>query len=305
MKSPRLQSPVVLLGLLAILAISAPAATAQPPAPSFPQYLSDLVRLNEDTYAMRIGGYSTLFITTDEGVIVVDPISGGGNSPNNSAAIEAAIATVTDQPVRYMIYSHSAQDHGSGADVFADTAELVGHRNTQTTLAAMNNPRMPAPTIAFDDSLWLDLGGKQVELRWSALNAQDSYATVHYRDVLMAVDNIRLRTIALGDFQGASPESLVAWIERLEADPSWTMWLYGHANGRDFVGTRSDAADHKQYIIDLMAAVRAAQAAGHPDNSEAMEAAVRAQLAPRYGTWANFTNGLAANIRGVIRWWSM
>jgi hypothetical protein len=35
-----------------------------------------------------------------------------------------------------------------------------------------------------------------------------------------------------------------------------------------------------------------------------MVAAVRAELAPRYGTWNGFANGLAANIRGVIRWWA-
>jgi hypothetical protein len=34
-----------------------------------------------------------------------------------------------------------------------------------------------------------------------------------------------------------------------------------------------------------------------------MVAAVRVELTPRYGTLANFTNGLPANIRGVIRWW--
>lgn len=57
--------------------------------------------------------------------------------------------------------------------------------------------------------------------------------------------------------------------------------------------------------MDLLAAVREAQAAGHANDSEEMIAAVRASLAPRYGTWANFQNGSAANISGALRWWNM
>ena len=61
----------------------------------------------------------------------------------------------------------------------------------------------------------------------------------------------------------------------------------------------------RQHYLDLMAAICAARASGLEDNSEAMLAAVRAELAPRYGTWQNFPAGLAANISGVLRWWAM
>jgi hypothetical protein len=48
--------------------------------------------------------------------------------------------------------------------------------------------------------------------------------------------------------------------------------------------------------------VQDARVAGHADNSKEMVAAARAALAPQYGTWVNFQNGLAGNIRGVVRW---
>jgi tetrahydromethanopterin S-methyltransferase subunit B len=54
-----------------------------------------------------------------------------------------------------------------------------------------------------------------------------------------------------------------------------------------------------------MEAVREARVAGQADNSEEMVATVRTSLEPRYGTWANFPNGLASNISGVLRWWNM
>jgi glyoxylase-like metal-dependent hydrolase (beta-lactamase superfamily II) len=289
--------------MLAASAFGAPVAAQQPP-PTFPQSLAELTRLNEDTYAFRSGGYVSMFITTDEGVIVVDPI-GGGNNVNNPQALKAAIATVTDQPVRYLIYSHAAADHGSGGEVFAETAEFVGHRNTLAVLEAANDPRRPVPTIAFDESLALELGGKTVELRWAALGPRDNYLTVHYRNVLMAVDNLRIRSIAFSDLPFASGEGNIAFIERLEADPNWEFFLYGHSSGPVGVGTRDDVRQYREYLEDLLVAIRAARAAGHADNSDEMVAAVRGELAERYGTWDGFANNLGANIRGVIRWWSM
>jgi len=291
------------LAALVLFVITAGGALAQPAQP-FPRYLVELAQLNEDTYAVRVGGYSAVFITTDEGVILVDAISGGGNSPNNAQTLKTVISGVTPLPVRYYVYSHSAADHGQGADVFAETAVLIGHRNALADLEAAQDPRMPPPTIAFDDSLDVELGGKHVELRWTALNEQDPYLTVHFRNVLVAVDNVRLRSIAFSDFPSASADAFIAFIERLEADPTWELFTYGHAVGRDFVGTRADVAQYREYLQELTAAIREARDRGLEDNSEPMIAAVRARLSPRYGSWAGFATGLDANIRGVLRWWN-
>ncbi len=288
--------PGVVLALVASWTLASSLVLAQPAPP-------ELIPIKEDTYAFRSAGYVSLFITTDEGVIVVDPI--GGPDPHNPAMLKAAIATVTDQPVRYLVYSHSAPDHGSGGAVFADTAEFVGHVNTAADLEARADPTTPVPTIAFDESLLLELGGKRVELRWAGLGPRDGYITVHYRNVLMVVDNIRFRSVAFSDFPGASAETLIAFIERLEADPSWDSFVFGHAVGEQAVGSREEAVAYRQYLQDLIVAVRDARDHGLEDNSEPMIAAVRAALSPRYGSWPSFFTGLEANIRGVLRWWSM
>ena len=57
-----------------------------------------------------------------------------------------------------------------------------------------------------------------------------------------------------------------------------------------------------KYYVDLTSAIREARAAGQADNSEAMLATVRDALAGKYGTWANFPNGLGGNVSGAIRW---
>ncbi len=229
---------------LAVFVWTSAAAAAQPAPP-------ELIPINDDTYAFRSAGYVSLFITTDEGVIVVDSI--GGPDPNNPALLKAAIATVTDQPVRYLVYSHSQPDHGSGGAVFADTAEFVGHSNTVADLEARADPNMPVPTIAFDDSLWLELGGKRVELRWAGLGPRDSYVTVHYRNVLMVVDNIRFRGVAFADFPGASAETFISFIERLESDPTWDTFVFGHAQlGADDRRGASEALSPLWQLAELL-----------------------------------------------------
>src|SRR5438093_504879 len=51
------------------------AAQAQAEPPDSPRPFADLTRLAEDTYAWRYQGYDTIFVVTDEGVILGDPIA--------------------------------------------------------------------------------------------------------------------------------------------------------------------------------------------------------------------------------------
>ena len=79
------------------------------------------------------------------------------------------------------------------------------------------------------------------------------------------------------------------WVDRTF---DFETYLSGHGPQANVMGDRQDLRDHRQYYIDLMAAVRAAQAAGLADNSEEMMSSVRTALEPRYGTWASFPSGL-------------
>ena len=73
------------------------------------------------------------------------------------------------------------------------------------------------------------------------------------------------------------------------------------APGHGETGTKADVRAHRAYLLDLMAAIRAARAQGLADNSEAMVAAIRAERAPRHGTWDQFGPWLPENIEGLTR----
>ncbi|MBX5492168.1 MAG: twin-arginine translocation signal domain-containing protein, partial [Chloroflexi bacterium] len=80
-----------------------PPAQAQVPA-SAPPSVAELQRLADDVYQWRIIGHNAIFIVTDEGVIATDPC--GLIVPRSPQMYRAAIAMVTDLPVRYVVYSH-------------------------------------------------------------------------------------------------------------------------------------------------------------------------------------------------------
>jgi glyoxylase-like metal-dependent hydrolase (beta-lactamase superfamily II) len=297
----RLPALIAAIAGLLTLALTAGPAAAQQPVPS-PQSLSELVRLKDDVYAFRYQNHVSMFIPTDEGTVVVDPI--GQSNPRAPAVLKEAIRSVTDRPVRWLLYSHWGADHGTGGIVFRDTATFLSHRNAAPKIAAANDPTSPVPDVTVDGGVTLEVGGKTLVLQHTALSPTDDYFLVWYpaQKVLMVVDQVRVKALAFGDLQGAPPERMAEHLQYLADNFDFDVLLWGHGAGPTLVGTRQDLLDHRQYYLDLMDAVRAARAAGHPDNSEAMLGAVRTALAPKYGTWQNFPGGLAANVSGVLRW---
>ena len=69
--------------------------------------------LAEGVAVFRHGAHRSLFLYSDEGVIVAGPINA-----EVARSYRQAIATVTDQPVRFVVYSHYHWDRVSGAEVF-------------------------------------------------------------------------------------------------------------------------------------------------------------------------------------------
>lgn len=278
---------------------SVPAAHAQIPATA-PPAVAELQRIAEDVYQWRILNHNALFIVTDAGVIATAPC--GLFVPRSPQMYRAAIATVTALPVRDVVYSHDHEDHNKGGAVFADTAEFVAHRLAAPEIAARNEPDSPVPTILVDDRLELTLGSTRVELIYTGRNHSDNSLVLLYRArrLLFAMDFIPVRTVHFRDLPDSYTQAWIASLRWIEEHLDFDILAPGHGQ----LGTRDTVREVREYTEDLVAAIRAAQAQGLPDNSEAMGAAVRAALAPRYGSWAQFDAWLPLNIQGVIRNWA-
>jgi glyoxylase-like metal-dependent hydrolase (beta-lactamase superfamily II) len=261
-----------------------------------PESVAELTRLADDVYEFRMTGYNTMFIVTDEGVIAMDPIG-----PSRAPLYKAAIAAVTDQPVRYVIYAHDHADHNGGGIVFADTAEFVSHSLAVPRVAARGDPATPVPTLVFDDHMTLTLGGKAIELWYVGPSHSDNDTLIVYpaRRIAFSADYAEHHSLLPTAF---SPW-LDHWIESLdwvEQNLDFDVLVAGHGP----LGSKDTFREMRDFFTDLMVAIRAAQAAGLTDDSPEMLAEVRAELAPRYGGWLNFDSRLRGNVAGVLRAWS-
>jgi glyoxylase-like metal-dependent hydrolase (beta-lactamase superfamily II) len=302
-KSGAFAQPVTrrsLLGGVGIVAGGALAMLARPgltwAAPQW-QAAPELLPLGADAYLWRDSGYNKFFLVTADGVIATDPSA--ETNPALADRYKAAIGSVTDRPVRYLVYSHHHADHSVGGDVFADTAQFVAHRLAAPQIAARNDPRNPVPTILFDDTLHLDLGGKAIDLTYTGRNHTDNSLVLQYpaARLIFAVDFIPVGGLPFRNFPDGYPDELIDSLAWIEANLDFDVLAPGHGN----LGTKDTVREDRVYLLELMAAIRDARARGLPDNSEAMVNMVRAALAPRYGTWSQFGPWLPENIEGLTR----
>jgi glyoxylase-like metal-dependent hydrolase (beta-lactamase superfamily II) len=145
-----------MIAALLFLVLQSAAAQFVPPgiAPT------ELEQLADNLYTFRYGPYRSLFMVTDEGVIATDPIS-----PEAAVEYRAAIASITDQPVKYVVYSHAHWDHARGGQIFKDEgATFVAQERCIQNLAESPNADIIQPDITFTDTYSIKLGGTALDL---------------------------------------------------------------------------------------------------------------------------------------------
>ncbi|HEY5622931.1 MAG TPA: MBL fold metallo-hydrolase [Gammaproteobacteria bacterium] len=96
--------------------------------------------LNSAIYRAMSNNSGTVFMVTDEGIVLADPIN-----PEFAAWLKEEFDRRFGVPVKFVIYSHYHWDHASGGGVFADTAHFVSHVNTLKYL------ELPPDSTTLDD----------------------------------------------------------------------------------------------------------------------------------------------------------
>ena len=118
--------------LIASMLVVSPALVLAQQPQAGPPARRSITRITGDLYRVQNNDHYTVFLVTPAGIILADPIN-----VDAAAWIKAQLAErFPNAPVRYVLYSHHHQDHASGAAVFNDTAELVGHQNFAAALKA-------------------------------------------------------------------------------------------------------------------------------------------------------------------------
>lgn len=110
----------------------------------------------------------SLFVTTDEGVLVAD----GQGSPEETRRLVETIAGITDQPVAHVVIGSDHGDHTAGNSEFPASARFYAHPTSRAALeAAARSPdrSADAPPVVVPDEIvetrrTLTLGGTEVRI---------------------------------------------------------------------------------------------------------------------------------------------
>ncbi|MBD3620195.1 MAG: MBL fold metallo-hydrolase [Chromatiales bacterium] len=227
------------------------------------------------------------FIVTDEGVILID----SGASKLGAQQLEAAIARVTSQPVKWVI-NIGSQDHrwlgnahfaGQGAEIIAlartaQTQERFADRHMQTLERFLGErlagtEPLPATTRIEGDTVTLTFGGMDLVL---------SYTDAHFPgDAMLWIPGEK--TVFTGDLVYVDRMlSVHDWSDMQKAQAAFEAMealapehvVPGHGHVTDLATARRDTGDYYDFLVDVVGAAARemesmadviARHAGHPD----------------------------------------
>jgi cyclase len=174
-----------------------PPPPAAPPPPDFSKVEIKTTDLGDNVYMLEGQGGNITVAVAKDGIIMVD----SEFAPLHDK-IKAAIAAVSNQPIKYLIDTHFHGDHTGGNEAFArDGAEVIAEANVKKRLAAgttngltgVKTPPAPAgalPTRTYSGAFKIRLNGRVADLTHIA-NAHtdgDTYVWFKTANVLSTGD---------------------------------------------------------------------------------------------------------------------
>jgi glyoxylase-like metal-dependent hydrolase (beta-lactamase superfamily II) len=202
-------------------------------------------------YALSDNGWQSAFLVTNAGVIVFDaPASYGKHIPE-------AVARVTNQPIKTLVYSHIHKDHigGSVALKSIPGLQIIALDTVSDFLKEMNDPNRLIPTETFKTSKTIKLGGKTVELTRHNYHSDEGDLFIYVPEArfLMAVDSVTSGYVPFQDFDLYTnfQQYLKVFDEILAY--KFDNFIGGHLTD---TGTRKDVEVTKEYTNDVYQTVK-------------------------------------------------
>jgi glyoxylase-like metal-dependent hydrolase (beta-lactamase superfamily II) len=253
--TPPLQPPQTRASAAAVLPDYAPVPkSALGPALNAQGYY--VGRVEKNLYWVTDGVYQSAFLTTRDGVVLLDaPPTIGHNLQR--AVDEIAAANGVSNKVTHLIYSHHHADHAGASSLFDTKVVRIGHEETRRLLLRDNDPTRPAPEETFQDKRTLTIGGARIELAWHGSNHSPDNIYIHLpdHDTLMLIDvvNVGWAPFAVANLTEDVPGYIEAPAVALKYP--WKHFIGGHLGK---LGTRADVTLHQEYMADIVASVKTA-----------------------------------------------
>ncbi len=268
-------------------------------APARAPIATTKVEGTDGVYVFRNINHQAMFVVTNDGVIVTDPVAYG--RPNGGQQYLDEIRKITDKPIRYVIYSHHHFDHIAGGQVFKDAgATFIAHRRAKERLELLKDPHTVIPDEAVPDrGRTIRLGGTVLELSYHGLNHSDSTLVMRLpkEKILFVVDTIPVGTVpgrGMIDFHPLETEEFMKKVLAMD----WDRLIPGHPGPGDRLGTKKDVEDQLKLLQTASATMQKLAREG-----KCWDAAEKEFQLPEYEKWPGYAAGLAFIARRYCGLW--
>jgi len=216
-----------------------------------------LTPLTDDLYHFRGGTGGNHFgtvLVTDEGIVVVDTVE-----PKSARWLKDELARRFDQPVKYVVFSHSHYDHIGGSNLFKEAgaiiiaqenaeAEILEEERTQQWLSKRD---IALPEIAFGDKFIIKIGGKTVNLISLGPGHTESLIVVHFVEdrVIHLVDVASIKQVGFMTLGRPIKQYILQLQKAMALD--FDVVVPGHAE----LGNRQDVQNYIDYLTALVSQV--------------------------------------------------
>lgn len=229
------------------------------------------------------------FVVTEKGVLLFDT----GSSELIGNKIKSAIKSVTDQPVRWVINSHSHADHWLGNAAFTDTGvEIIASNQALTTMkengqgavefysrvtkGAIGSTQLVYPTLIITQEQKRNFGGVAVEFIFSndGHSPGDVLMWLPKQKIIFGGDVLSSDWMPIITHHGNVPSLINTLYTITKLNP--TIVLTGHGRATTVKSVIRDA--------DLLSSVWKQVKADYENDKKSNETLldVRAKLGPKY-----------------------
>jgi len=282
---------VTIVALTACVSLFSGSVYAQGPDPSQVQIRT--TDLGHNVYMLQGGGGNVAIAVGSDGVIMVD----AQFAPMHDK-LKAAIANVTNQPIKYLVNTHFHGDHTGGNESFAkDGVTIASHQNLAVRLDRGSTDgltgmvRMPAPKAAIPtktyttEGLQLMVTGQAALINHptSAHTDTDSYVYFPAANVIVTGDIVSIgeRYVIIDYANGGSISGTIAMVETfIKMGNDQTKYVPGHGP----LSSRADLQRFHDMLVSVRDAVQAEIKAGKTEEQALAAKPLAAIGAPMHTT---------------------
>merc|ERR1712123_121640 len=259
-----------------------------------PIFTLETFEISDGVYSFGGNAYFSMFIVTGDGVMVIEPVR-----TDHSKEMLKSIREITNEPIKYLFYSHNHWDHTAGGQVFKDEgATIIAHQDAYDWLK-----EHPREDIVLPDKTWtgkkvITLGKVTLQLRYFGLNhgLGNTMFLLPAAKVAYIADNVTPNSIGftvMPDFDIKEWERTLG--EYLELD--FEKAIYSHNNNPEPVkgGDKEDVMQVKEYLKDIRDGIHAELKKG----TNPFKIPETLKL-PKYKNWVHYDEWLEMNIWAVF-----